>query len=367
MPPDIPSAPASPLPCVNVGILWGRDSIASTAAAVVDALRAMNMLAAMRAGGVHAPLRWHWLLTPADDGAVPPPAPDSGALQGPLHAIVIPGWLVPTGPQLREVSRRHRQHFGAVLRAHVAGGGVVAALFNGSSLLADCGLQAGRQVALPWPFAPSIVLQSGTSAPASAQGDLPPAEVVWQREKPWQRDGPIWTSAAPQDTLPVVLDLLAQTPAAELAQAASHVLLFDAPRQLTATATMETPTGAPMGAGSLEQARRWLQDHRNEPYSLQATARAAATSPRTLLRWFAQVYGESPQDYLHRLRIAQAQALLQTTYLTVDAVAQQCGYSDTGSFRKIFHRVSGATPGAYRQRFKLRTTRKQWLGITSDH
>ena len=30
------------------------------------------------------------------------------------------------------------------------------------------------------------------------------------------------------------------------------------------------------------QARRWLEAHRNEPYSLQATAWAAATSPRTL-------------------------------------------------------------------------------------
>lgn len=364
---DQPEAPATPSPWgVNVGIVWGPGSIASTAAAVVDALRTMNMLAAMRAGGAQAPMRWHWLLAPGEGGAAPPPVPDSGALQGRLHAIVVPGWLVPTGPQLREVSHRHHQHFGDLLRAHMASGGVVAALFNGSSLLADCGLLAGRQVALPWTFAPSIVLQSSASAPGPAQGSAPVAEVAWQRDKPWLRDGPLWTSAAPQDTLPVVLDLLAQTPAAELAQAASHVLLFDAPRQLTATATMETPTGAPMGAGSLEQARRWLQDHRNEPYSLQTTARAAATSPRTLLRWFAQVYGESPQDYLHRLRIAQAQALLQTTYLTVDAVAQQCGYSDTGSFRKIFHRVSGTTPGAYRQRFRLRTTRKQWLGTNTN-
>ncbi|WP_462386830.1 helix-turn-helix domain-containing protein [Acidovorax sp. Q11] len=351
---------------VNIGILWGRDSIASVAAAVADALRAMNMLAAMRASGAQGPMRWHWLLAPGEEGAAPPPLCDSGALLGPLHAIVIPGWLVPTGPQLREVSSRHAQHFGAVLRAHVAGGGAVAALFNGSSLLADCGLLAERKVALPWAFAPSTLLQSGASVQAKEQGPPPPAGAVWQREQPWQRDGPIWTSAAPQHTLPVVLDLLAQTPAAELAQAASHVLLFDAPRQLTATATLETPTGAPMGAGSLEQARRWLRDHRNEPYNLKATARAATTSPRTLLRWFAQVYGESPQDYLHNLRIAQAQALLQTTYLTVDAVAQQCGYSDTGSFRKIFHRVSGTTPGAYRQRFKLRTTRKQWLGTHTN-
>ena len=130
------------------------------------------------------------------------------------------------------------------------------------------------------------------------------------------------------------------------------------------------PRATPLAAGALEQARRWLQDHRNEPYSLQATARAAATSPRTLLRWFAQVHGETPQDYLHRLRMAQAPALLQTTYLTVDDVAQQCGYNDTGSFRKVFTRVAGVTPGAYRQRFKLRASRKQWLGrqgLPGDH
>ena len=76
------------------------------------------------------------------------------------------------------------------------------------------------------------------------------------------------------------------------------------------------------------------------------------------------MYGQTPQDYLHSLRIAQAQALLQTTYLTVENVAPQCGYSDTGSFRKVFVRLCGVTPGVYRARFRLRTTRKQWLERT---
>ncbi len=354
----MPTAKTAPPSCLNVGILWGHGSIASTAAAAVDALRAMNMLAAMRPRGAQPVVRWFWLRMPQERDAAPPPVP--GADLGPdaLDVVVIPGWLVPTGPQLREISQRYSQHFGAMLRGHLQRGGLVAALFNGSSLLAHCGLLAGRKAALPWVFAPSIVLQSSESGAKTA--DV--AEVIWQRERTWQRDGALWTTASLQDTLAAMLDLLAQTPAAELAQAASHALLFDPQRQLTATTAMETPTGHPLAAGALEQARRWLQDHRNEPYSLEATARAAATSPRTLLRWFAQVHGETPQDYLHRLRMAQAQALLQTTYLTVDDVAQQCGYNDTGSFRKVFTRVAGVTPGAYRQRFKLRTSRKQWLG-----
>lgn len=343
---------------VNVGILWGPDSIAGTAAAVVDVLRAMNTLAAMRSDKAPPPMRWCWLALPGETQGLPPPVPGAEQMEGPLHTIVLPGWLAPTGPRLRDICSRHAAHFGPLLRAHLAGGGQVAGLFTGSHLLADCGLLAGRKVALPWVFAPSILMP----APGSGQQGAAMPRGDWQRNQPWQCDGSLWTTASLQETTAAMLDLLSSTPMAELAQAASPVLRFDPQRQLTAPAGMETPTGSPMVAGALEQARRWLQAHRSEPYSLQATARAASTSPRTLLRWFAQEHGQTPQDYLHGLRVAQAQALLQTTYLTVEDVAQQCGYSDAGSFRKVFVRLCGVTPGAWRQRFRLRTTRKQWQG-----
>lgn len=332
---------------LNVGILWSGDALASNALAAVDALRGMNALADARSGGL-PPLVWHWLVLPNE--IVPPPlAPPAEQADGPADVLVIPGWLTATGPRLRAVSHAHADHFAPLLRAHVARGGRIAAFFNGSALLADVGLLVGREAALPWAFAPSIVLQSDDS-------------VRWRRDKPWHGDGTLWTTAASPESLPAFLDLLSHTSAAALAQALTPVLLHDSRHQLTATAALETPTNRPLAAGSLEQARRWLQAHSNEPYSLAATARAAATSPRTLLRWFAQVHGQTPLDYLHGLRVAQAQALLQTTYLTVETVAQQCGYGDVGSFRKVFARICGTTPSAWRRRFRLRASRKQWMG-----
>ena len=332
---------------VTVGILWGEGCFAAGAATVVDALRAMNTLASARFGGVQ-PLHWHWLSSPRDTAAIPPPVPASCAAV-PADVIVIPGWLVTSGPQLRKLSRAQLEYFSPMLHAHVARGGRIAAFFNGSALLAEAGLVAGREVALPWALAPSIMLQSGHT-------------LLWQRDKPWHADGVVWTTAAYPESLVAFLDLLGHTSVAELAKAIGTVLGYDPQRQLTATTSLETPTNQPMAAGALELARRWLHAHRNEPYSLAATARAAATSPRTLLRWFSQVHGQTPQAYLHGLRVAQAQVLLQTTYLTVEAVARECGYGDVGSFRKVFARATGETPRTYRRRFLLRTSRKQWAG-----
>lgn len=339
---------AHPLPTVRVAILWGPRSLAGTAATVIDTLQAMNALAHMRSPG-SAPLQWHWCAGEGDVEAATPPVPGPWGGMHSADVLVLPGWMAHTGPQLRALCAQHQGGLMDALATHLANGGLVAAFFNGSALLAEANLLHGHEVALPWAFAPSITLQS-------------PAALHWRRDKAWLRSETLWTTASVRDTLPALLDLLAHTPLQALAQAASHALLFDAERQLTAPANMETPTGLPMTAGALERAREWLEQHWNQPYSLRNTALAAATSPRTLLRWFAQVHGESPQDYQHRLRVARAQGLLQTTYLTVENIARQCGYADAGSFRKIFSRIAGITPGAYRRRFKLRTTRKQWPG-----
>jgi transcriptional regulator GlxA family with amidase domain len=61
--------------------------------------------------------------------------------------------------------------------------------------------------------------------------------------------------------------------------------------------------------------------------------------------------------------VAQARVLLETTYDSVDRVAHACGYQDVGTFRRIFQRATGELPAAYRERYRLRTSRKRWRGL----
>lgn len=346
----IPAASrGTPRPLLRVGILRSPDDIEANVWAVVDALRSVNKIAQARHGVT--PLDWGWLDIPAPpDGTGYSANPAVNLLTWAVaDVLVIPGWMTPTGPHLRRASQSVFRDVASLLQTHVTRGMYILSLFNGTALLAEAGLLGGRKAAMPWPFVPSINL-------------LSEAPIDWQRDRAWFADGGIWTTAAWNSTLEALFDLLKQTTMAELAQAVGSVLLFDPHRQTTATASVVSPIAQPMVAGSLDLARQWLQANSAQPYDLAATARAAATSPRTLLRWFAKVYGQTPLDYLHSLRVAQAQTLLQTTYLTVETIAQRCGYTDVGSFRKLFVRITGTTPGTYRRRYQLRANRRQWTG-----
>jgi AraC-like DNA-binding protein len=82
------------------------------------------------------------------------------------------------------------------------------------------------------------------------------------------------------------------------------------------------------------------QKHR----SLQRT-RGVSILPAVALPWFGHLLVS------RRLRVALAQELLETSTMTVDAIAHRAGFSDTPTLRRHFLRRVGTTPSAYRAAF----------------
>jgi transcriptional regulator GlxA family with amidase domain len=327
---------------VRVDILWGPDVLAGAALAVVDVLRVVNSLATMR-DAKSSPIAWRWWC--ADGSRAPQGLPRSASFRGTANMLVVPGWHAQSIPHLEQLVRLAGSAPTRIKRVHKAGG-YVAGLFNGASLLGAAGLLQGRKAAIAWPYVAHLLRQA------------PGVQVVDDRA--WVADGGVWTCDSPVQASQVALDMLRHTPLADLALAVAPVVLHAGERQRAAVHAAETGQTTITSAGALERARQWLQTHMAEPYSLQDTARAAATSPRSLLRWFSKVYGQSPLDYLHSLRVAHAQVLLETTYLGVEQIAHMCGYQDVGTFRRVFLRHTANMPATYRERFRLRTSRKRW-------
>lgn len=71
-------------------------------------------------------------------------------------------------------------------------------------------------------------------------------------------------------------------------------------------------------------------------------------SPFHFHRAFRLAFNETPHDYLTRLRIERAKALLRTDALPVTQVCFEVGFSSLGSFSTKFTREVGCAPSRYR-------------------
>ena len=89
-----------------------------------------------------------------------------------------------------------------------------------------------------------------------------------------------------------------------------------------------------------------------QKFSLTEVAAQFYLSPYYLSRLFRRVTGQSIVDYINNRRIEAAQKLLETTELSISAVAEQTGFASAAHFRRVFREVMGTGPLQYRKGHK---------------
>lgn len=68
-------------------------------------------------------------------------------------------------------------------------------------------------------------------------------------------------------------------------------------------------------------------------------------------RAFRKTFGEPPCSYIVRLRIRRAQELMLASRVSLSHVALECGMSDQAHLCRVFRRIVGTSPGAWRRQF----------------
>ncbi len=100
----------------------------------------------------------------------------------------------------------------------------------------------------------------------------------------------------------------------------------------------------------------YLEAHLAESIDIETLAEIVNLNPNYFSNIFSRRFGMAPYRYLVRRRIDRAQVLLWTTSRSIKEIAASVGYDDVCYFSRIFRRVSGIPPGAYRsQRERLVT------------
>ena len=115
------------------------------------------------------------------------------------------------------------------------------------------------------------------------------------------------------------------------------------PREVPALSWSPAPLCMPVQkAIGLIQQRYW--DH----VSLSGLASQVGMSKFRLSHRFREALGMTFRDYLLRVRLERAKALLANGQASITEVAQMVGFGDLPRFDKLFKRYTGLTPSAYR-------------------
>jgi transcriptional regulator GlxA family with amidase domain len=248
--------------------------------------------------------------------------------------------LVVGGIGTREAARD--QQLLADLRRAAGRAERVAAVCTGSLVLAAAGLLDGYRATTHWASCDDLA------------ADHPDIEVEPDRIHVHDRDR--WTSAGVTAGIDLALALVEHDHGPELAHAIAGWLVVFVRRPGGQSQFSAQLRAQPARSPGVAEVQRWLPDHVVEDCTVEALALRAAMSPRTFARTFRRETGTTPGAFVEQLRVETARRLLETTDLTVEAVARRVGLSHAETLHRAFRRRVGTTPAAYRQHFAHRAS-----------
>ncbi len=100
----------------------------------------------------------------------------------------------------------------------------------------------------------------------------------------------------------------------------------------------------PQGRKGVVDVQNWLSENFNEEINFDLLADKAGMSRRTFERHFKNATGDSPRQYLQRIRVENAKQFLENGDKTFDEITYIVGYEDSSTFSRVFKKTTGLPP-----------------------
>lgn len=231
------------------------------------------------------------------------------------------------GPMLETVRRAHRR------------GARLVSFCSGALTLAQAGVLDGLRATTHW-----LHVDELTRGHPRVQVD---PDVLYVDA------GQVLTSAGTAAAIDLSLHIVRNDHGATVANEIARRMLVPPHRDGGQAQFLPAPVPPDVDGHELAEVMRWMHDNLDRQLRVEELARRAAVSSRTFARRFRELTGTSPARWLRHQRVVQAQELLESTDLTIDAIASRVGFSNAANLREHFSNVLHTTPSAYRRRFRL--------------
>ena len=106
-------------------------------------------------------------------------------------------------------------------------------------------------------------------------------------------------------------------------------------------------------AALVTQVMDWLDEHFDERIDFARLASVKGVGYSTFRRYFKQLNGLPPQEYLQNLRITKAKKMLVSSELSIKQIAVAAGFNDPYYFSRVFHNEVGLAPSEFRLQQQL--------------
>lgn len=247
--------------------------------------------------------------------------------------IIVPSM----GPHLVEGCTRNRAVIPWLRRRH-ARGTAIAGVCSGVALMAEAGLLDHRPATTHW----ALVDLCRRRYP----------NVRWRPECFVTESDKVFCGGGVYASVDLSLYLVEKYCGHQIAMQTAKSLLLETPR-VWQTGYAADPPDASHRDDRIRRAQDWMFQHFSEAVRVEDLADRVAMSSRSFARSFKVATGDTPINYLHRLRVNAARHALENEPKTIREVCNAVGYDDLTFFRRLFKRYTGAPPRDYRQRFGI--------------
>ena len=240
-----------------------------------------------------------------------------------------------TGPNVGDMVERNPTVVPWLRRWHKRGA-AIASVCSGVGMVAATGLLDGKRATTHW----GLVDWFRKKYP----------QVKWMPELMVTEDHGFFCGGGVNASLDLSLYLVEKYCGHEIAMQIAKALLIETPRAWQAGFGI-VPLKTDHSDESISVAQEWLYQNFHRTFPLAAPAQRVGMSLRNFVRRFKEATGDSPLNYLQKLRVAAAKRLLESDHRTMREISDAVGYQDMAFFRSLFQRHTGVSPSAYRERF----------------
>lgn len=105
------------------------------------------------------------------------------------------------------------------------------------------------------------------------------------------------------------------------------------------------------GDEMVKEAQAYIESRLHEKIAIEQLSSRFAVGRRNFDRRFIKATGNTPVEYLQRVKVESAKKALETSRKTIHEVMYDVGYSDVKAFREVFRKITGISPLEYRNKY----------------